>query len=206
MGGMRWDGIHTLVERSRSGDRDAWTGLHAAARDYLHGLARSLLGPGWPERTAHDLTQDTWLKFAESIGEFRGGADDEQTGAVLRAWLANTMTRLAKNYVRRNGAAKRTPPAGVVRRGDGSSAGQPEPPAPDPSPSHPVRQAEERARVAAALTRLEEPLDRDVVTRVFFQSKSLRQTAGELGLTYDQVRYRFDKALARLGDLLRDRP
>ena len=79
-------------------------------------------------------------------------------------------------------------------------------PARDPSPSHPARQAEEQDRVNAAIAALDDPLDRAVMNRVFFQSRSLRQTAGELGLTYDQARYRFDKALERLSDLLRERP
>ena len=104
---MPWDGVHALVERARTGDRDAWPDLHALARDYLLGLAQSLLGPGWPHQTAHDLSQDTWVKFCENIGEFRGGADDAQTAAVLRAWLGRTATQLAKNYRRDNRAKKR---------------------------------------------------------------------------------------------------
>src|SRR5262245_34636196 len=88
--GMPWAGVHALVQRARAGDRNAWTDLHAMASDYLLGLAQKLLGPGWPHESAHDLTQEVWVKFCANVGEFRGGADDAATAAVLRAWLGKT--------------------------------------------------------------------------------------------------------------------
>ena len=81
---MSWVGVHALIGRAKAGDRDAWTGLHALARDYLLGLAQRLLGPGWPHKTAHDLSQDIWIKFCKNIDTFRSGSDDAQTAAVLR--------------------------------------------------------------------------------------------------------------------------
>jgi RNA polymerase sigma factor (sigma-70 family) len=208
---MPWDGVYALVERARAGDRSAWTDLHALAADYLLGLAQKLLGPGWPHESAHDLAQDVWLKFCETISEFRGGADDAATAAVLRAWLGRTATQLAKNCVRDNRAQKRAAPAGTVRLGtadvddsrDGPAA---DPPARDPSPSYAERLREWRATVQRALGRLPDPADRVIVDLHYVQGWPLRRIVNHLNATqqtpttYDKVRYR----LGQIRDLLKD--
>jgi RNA polymerase sigma factor (sigma-70 family) len=207
---MPWDGVHVLVQRARAGDPAAWTDLHALVKEYLLGLAQKLLGPGWQHQSAHDLSQDVWVKFATNIGDFRGGCDDANTAAALRAWLGQTATNLAKNYARDNRTQERTAPPGTVRlssngAGDSADGAAVDPPADDPTPSHDERLRERRALIERALARLPEPTDRQMVDLHYFQDWPLRRVADELDLTYDQVRYRMDQIKLLLHDELRSR-
>ncbi len=207
MGGMQWDNVCALVQGSKAGDDRAWQQLHDLVDGYLHGLAQRLIGPAWPFHSIHDLIQDTWQKAFQGLHNFRGGEDDEQTAATLRAWLGQIMRRVHLDRVRREGDAPRVPLSAFVGAGMNGSSGPPavaEPPAPDPTPSHDLRAEEQQVQVERALAQLADPVDRRVVVLVFYQDRSLRQAAGELGLTYDQVRYRLDKVLARLGDRLKE--
>jgi RNA polymerase sigma factor (sigma-70 family) len=204
---MPWDGVHALIQRAKAGDPEAWRQLHVMAQDYLLRLARRLVGPGWAHRSASDLVQDAWRQVYQAIGAFRGGDNDAQTGATFRALLARTLRRLHANGLRHDRAAIRRPP-GTVPLGacgaDDSAAGLGDPPADDPTPSHPLHVEERRAKVESVLAKLEET-DRAIVELRFFQGRSLEQVAGHLGLTYDQVRYRLHESiLVRLGDELRD--
>lgn len=201
---MLWGGVHALIERARTGDRDAWSDLHALVKGFLLSLARKQLRDRWPERSAHDLTQDAWFQFHKNIDSFRGGENDEQTGAMLRAWLGNTLTRLAKNYLRYETAASRKPPGGRVApltslTSDTLSEDFIDTPAPDPTPSNAAWQKEQKARLERKITALADPLDQTVIRQFFFESRALKQIALELDETYDQTRYRFNRALTRLG-------
>ncbi len=208
VGGMPWDGVHALVQRAKGGDPEAWRDLHALAQEYLLRLAQQLVGPGWAHRSASDLVQDVWQQVYEAIDTFRGGEDDEQTGAMFRALLSRTMRRLNANGLRHDQAAIRRPPAGTVHLGvhggDDSTAGPGDPPADDPTPSLPVRLEEQRATVQAALAKLDET-DRAIVELRFFQGRTLEQVAEQIGWTCDQVRYRLHETiLPRLGEALKD--
>jgi RNA polymerase sigma-70 factor (ECF subfamily) len=132
------------------------------------------------------------------LGEFRGGADDASTGALFRAWLTQVFRNVYANCQRYHAAAMRNGAVPLIG-GDqesGSSAGF-DPPADDPSPSEYARRDEQQERVAAALAKL--PADeRAVVDLHIFRELPLGQVAEQLGLTYDQVRYRLHNALGRL--------
>jgi RNA polymerase sigma factor (sigma-70 family) len=213
---MSWDGVHDLVERARTGDRDAWTDLHALARDFLLGLAQKLLGPGWPHESAQDLSQETWIKFCATIGDFRGGNDDASTAAILRAWLGRTATQLAKNCRRDNGAQKRASATGTIRleswnSDDSRNGGFSHPPARDPTPSHDERVKEWRDNLEHALGRLPDATDRVIVDLHYFQGWALQQVVDHLkathdaGATYDKVRERMKLIRLLLKDELHSR-
>lgn len=213
---MPWDGVHALIANARTGDRNAWTDLHALASAYLLGLAHKLLGPGWPHESAHDLAQEVWVKFCANIGEFRGGDDDAATAAVLRAWLGRTATQLAKNCVRDNHARKRAAPAGTVRLGptdadDSRNGAAADPPARDPSPSHGERVKEWRENIDRAFGRLPDVTDRAIVDLHYVQGWPLKRIVEHLkaahdpGTTYDKVRYRLDQIRDQLKDELQAR-
>jgi RNA polymerase sigma factor (sigma-70 family) len=206
---MSWDGVHALVQRVKAGDAGAWPPLHALAQDYLLRLAQRLVGPGWAHRSANDLVMDAWLHVCQTIGDFRGGDNDTQTGAMFRAWLKTVLHRLHANGLRHDQAAIRRPQEGIVPLaptvgpGD-SSVSSGDPPANDPTPSHPVHLAERRAKIERVLATLEDR-DRAIVKLHFFEGQSLEQVAERLSLTYDQVRYRLHEyILDRLGDELKD--
>jgi DNA-directed RNA polymerase specialized sigma24 family protein len=91
---MSWYGIRELIERAKGGDGQAWQLLHDMVRPYLLGVAQRLLGPDWPHQSVSDLTQETWQSVVTGIERFRGGADDVQTAAMLRAWLCQIMNNV----------------------------------------------------------------------------------------------------------------
>ena len=97
---MIWSGIHELVCQAKAGDREAWERLHALVQPFLSQLAGQILGPGWPDRSAQDLMQGTWINALENLATFRGGDNDAATSALLRAWLRRIMKNAHANTVR----------------------------------------------------------------------------------------------------------
>ena len=76
--------------------------------------AQRTLGPTWPEQSASDLTQDTWVRMVQGIGGFRGGQDDDQTAAAFGDWLQRTMKRTHANRVRSARTRRRKAPTPLV--------------------------------------------------------------------------------------------
>src|SRR5205823_6394028 len=80
----------------------------------------------------------------------------------------------------------------------GGGGGGIDPAASDPTPSANV-QADEQARlIRAALERIPDTTDREMVRLCFFEGLSLRQIAERLNLTYDEVRERYHSSLRLL--------
>lgn len=169
-------------------------------------LAQRALGPGWPEQSLSDLTQETWLRAWQAIGDFQGADNDADTGALLRAWFARTMKNLWLNQIRHESAQCRKPAAGLVsladRAPDDSRPGR-EPAAPDPTPSENVREQERRLLIERALERLPDPADREVVRLRFFEGLSFAEIGERLGRDESTVRYRLQRTLDVLGDELK---
>jgi RNA polymerase sigma factor (sigma-70 family) len=195
---MLWQNVDALVRRAQRGDQGAWEPLFALVQPYLLGLAGRLLGPGWPGQSVSDLVQDTWVRAWKAIGTFQGGADDAQTGAMLRAWLAQTMKNLWRNDVRAAGAGRRRAPAALVPVDSDGSTGGAAVPGRDPSPSTALHADDRRRRVGAALDGIADPLDRDIVRRYFFDGISLTRIAEQLGVSLDRARLGFHRGLETL--------
>lgn len=208
--GMQWDGVHTLVEQVQAGDQQAWTRLEVLARPYLLRLAQQFLGPDWPQQSVRDLLQDTWVRAFQGLPTFQPGAGDEQTAALLRAWLRKIMRNVHLNDRRYHRAERRKLPAGMISldtvgAADSTSAAPSvEPTAADPTASANLYAEERTRKIQDALDRLTDPADRDVIRLYFFEGRSLAQIAQELGRTYDDVRGRFHKCLTRLRPELRE--
>ena len=83
---MIWVGIRKLVCQAKAGDREAWERLHALVQPFLCRLAGQLLGPGWPDQSAQDLMQGTWIRALKNLATFRGGA-----GTALRVRAGRTV-------------------------------------------------------------------------------------------------------------------
>jgi RNA polymerase sigma factor (sigma-70 family) len=205
---MPWDGVCALIDRAKAGDEDAWRRLYDLTQPFLQRQAQRRLGPGSRLYGASDLVADTLLRAWQRLGTFRGGgADDAQTGALFRSWLATIVKRIFANDVRYRDAAIRKPPGGIdsldaARNGETADPGR-DAPADDPSPGYWLRLDEEKVRVATSLAKLD-PCDRAVVELHIFQDWTLGRVADHLGLRYDQVRYRLHGALDRLGHELRE--
>jgi RNA polymerase sigma factor (sigma-70 family) len=198
---MQSDGIRELIRRAVAGDAEAWRDLHARCQEHLQLTAQRLMGPGWPEQSASDFMQNTWCKVLNSLAQFRGAATDADTAAAFRAWLKLIMKSLFANTVRAANTEKRRPPRPRTRLSAESTAA--DPPDPGPTPSFPLRQDEEHHRLGAAMAALDTE-EGDIIERFYFQGQSLNSIADSLGLTYDQVRERKDRAVKKLGAVLRE--
>jgi len=208
VGAMSWDGVHDLVRGLQAGDERGWALLDEMARAYLLRLAERILGPGWPGESVSDLMQKTWQRVLVGLEGFRGGGNDAQTGALLRAWLAQTMRNVYRNDRRYEGAQRRGQGAvavSVEALAAGGSTGPGaayQPMANDPSPSANAMAEERRLLVQQALEGLPDPMDRDIVRDKVFGGLSIGDIAARLNLSYDQVRKRFHDSLERLRPIL----
>jgi RNA polymerase sigma factor (sigma-70 family) len=191
--------VHDLVERARTGDSRAQASLYQRVEPFLLAQAERLLAMNGPGKSVRDLVGDTWVRILQGQESFRGGGDDEQTGAMLRAWLATTMRHVLCNDLRRPA------PRGVIsvdRLGSDVSAGPPQPLDGGPTPSADTSDSERRAALQQALSRLD-ATDRYIVRAVFFEDMSYGKIAEVVKLSYEQVRYRFHKSLELLAPALR---
>lgn len=187
-------GIHDLLKQARAGDRQALDELLLLVRPWLERTARGFAEPDRPDASVSDLVQQAWLRAWQKLDQFRGGADEGQTLALLQAWLGQIVRRLGLNARRDQRAERRRPPGGLASL-DGAAL---DPPADGSRPSANVR-AEEQARlIGQALARLEDAEDGEIVRLRFFEGLSLRQIAARLGRNHETVRQRFQAVMKRL--------
>ncbi|HTU92671.1 MAG TPA: sigma-70 family RNA polymerase sigma factor [Gemmataceae bacterium] len=201
-------GFHDLLARARDGDRTAIDELMARIRPWIEQMARQALPRPCPDRSVSDLVQEAWLRVWQKLNQFQGAADEAQSVAMFRAWLARIVARLGLNAVRDAGAQQRMPPGKLLPLDGGRAAGDSlpslDPSASEPTPSANVR-AEERTRlVQEALVRLSDPLDRDIIRLRFFEGLSLRQVAHRLDCNHETVRQRYHALLVRLQQDLKE--
>jgi RNA polymerase sigma factor (sigma-70 family) len=195
---MQPEGFHELVEQARGGDPDALERLLGLMRPWLEDLAG-----GAPEPA--DLAQEAWLRAWQRLDQFRGGADDVQTLALFRAWLARIVHRLGLNTLRDRQAQRRRPPGSLIPLDASGGEGR-EPEAAGPTPSAHVAAEEEARRVRESLERLKDETDRVILHARFFEGQSLRQIAQQMGRSHEDVRQRYHAALRRLERELRGPP
>jgi RNA polymerase sigma-70 factor (ECF subfamily) len=204
----RIEGFHDLLARARSGDRTAIEELLGLIRPWIEQVARDHPPPPSRGGSVSDLVQEAWLRAWQKLDQFQGAADEAQSLAMFRAWLARIVSRLGLNAARDAGAQQRTPPGKLLRL-DGVRAADDSVPALDPSASAPtpsanVRAAEQARLVQEALARLTDPLDRDIIRLRFFEGLSLRQVAHRLGCNHETVRQRYHALLGRLQQDLKE--
>jgi RNA polymerase sigma-70 factor (ECF subfamily) len=198
IGGMSWDGVHALVQQAKQGDREALARLYEMAQPHLLRLAQKLLGPGWPDKSVSDLTQETWPRACENIHKFRGAAGDDDTAAMLRAWLARIMKNVWRNDVRFGNAACRKAAANSVPLEPGCDLpGQPC--ADDLTPSENFRCSEQHSLIQQALHKLADPGDGEIVRLRFFEGLSFPEIGKRLGCDESTVRYHLQRILEFLG-------
>jgi RNA polymerase sigma-70 factor (ECF subfamily) len=80
----------TLVANAMRGDLEAFNQLVLSYQDLAYGLARSLLDDPFH---AEDVTQESFIKAFQKIGQFRGGS--------FRSWLLKIVTHTAIDHLRR---------------------------------------------------------------------------------------------------------
>ncbi len=162
-----------LAARAGAGDRDAFETLLRRHYDRIHRVAWRFVGVA---ADAEDIAQDVCCTLAEKIGTFR-------REAKFTTWLTGIVANAASDHRRRNAARTRlsgqvTVLAELAARPDG-------------------RDLFDRAFMASAITRLDQPL-RDAVILVIGEDMSHAEAAAALGVAESTVSWRMHRARAIL--------
>lgn len=178
-----------LVERSRSGDQNAYAELVTRYQAIAARTAYVITGTA---ADAEDVAQDAFVKAYYALDRFRAGAP-------FRPWLLRIV---ANEAINRRKAAGRRPTVGlsvVEDRASGDTA---------LSPEASALAHERRELVLEALRRMREE-DRLVIAYRYFFDLSEVEMADALGVARGTVKSRLSRAIARLraameGDQLHD--
>jgi RNA polymerase sigma factor (sigma-70 family) len=186
--------------------------LLSALCPHLEKLAHRFAEPGSSPASTADLAQEAAVRLWQRLAQFQGGPDDEQTAAMFTDWLGQIVRHLAQDRQRQRHAQRRAPPRPLrpleaSPLGDSSADPAPnDPVARGPSPSAKVRADERASLIRQALEKIPDPTNRKIVELCFFDGLSLRQIAGQLGVSYDKVRQGYHRSLRllerELGDVL----
>ena len=186
-----------LVERHKAGDARALVELV----DRHHAWLERWIAPKIPavlrrRVSSEDLTQEVWIVVARRLREFtpRGEGD-----GALRGWLVRIAELRLKEALRRDLVAERRTVAREVSRPDRPETARL--PGAEATPSaHAVAHETERA-VRRAFDRLS-PDSQRVLRLVRVRGSTLAQAAGEMGRSREATRKLFERALARLAELV----
>jgi RNA polymerase sigma-70 factor (ECF subfamily) len=178
--------IRALVEAARSGDNAALDDLVRATYGGTYTLAYRLTGN---EDDARDVVQDTYLRAYKGLRRFRGDAQ-------FTTWLYRITANCSANLLAKR-ARHRTE---ILSEDDQVIDLRPES---DPEKS--MAGADERARIAAALSALPWRLRQVVVLRDVYDLPH-GAIAAELGISEAAAKVRLHRARRRLRDLLAAQP
>ena len=203
--------IPELIRRAQIGDSAATTRLLRVLRPHLEGIARGYcLADDAGESTA-DLVQESLLRAWQRLDQFHAEGSEDEVLKCFLGWVGQVVHRLGLNQRRDQLAQRRHPGDRALLRmgaGDGGSTQAQTAPVPaslEPTPSAVYREAEEVRAVQEAIDRFPDPLDRDIIRLHFFDGLSLREVSTRLKVTYETVRFHYQRSLQelerRLGDL-----
>ena len=186
-----------LLARARTGDGDARGRLLQAHRPYLTLLARLQIGRRLAGKAdPADVVQETFLEAHRDFDAFRG-----TSAAELLAWLRQVLARNLANLVRRYlGTRARDPRLEVDLAADldrSSQALANALAAPQSTPSERAANAEQAARLAAALARLPDDY-RDVLLLRYVEGLPFAAVAARMGRSVDSVEKLWVRALEKL--------
>jgi RNA polymerase sigma factor (sigma-70 family) len=200
---MQTNGFHKLVGRAQAGDPQALEELLVVVRPWLEQSARRYADPHRESASTSDLAQEAWLRAWQKLSQFQGADTDDETAARFRAWVNRMVERLGKNAVRHRTAQHRKPP-GKLQRLDApppdtqDSGAKLDPATRQPTPSALVVADEQARRVRAALAKIADEADREILQLRFFDGLSLRQIAERMQWNHEKVRLRYHAALRLL--------
>ena len=191
---MEPENIAQLIALAKNKDQTAITQLIGVFEKDVNSVAHEFRSV--TEFSPADLRQEAWLRIWDKMDTFVGGADDVATVSIFRSWLRTTSRNLMNNLMRREHAAKRRPAAGLKAMPDDGVAEECAQTA-----STIMRETEKNNSVRNAIAQLSSE-EQFIVRRCFFDGISLKELSCEMGLSYDQVRYRFATAIGQLKSLL----
>ena len=171
-----------LMRRVGRSDREAFSALYDRVAPIVYGIALRVVRD--PSR-AEEISQDAFLDVWNIAGRF-----DETRGSA-KAWIATIAHRRAVDVVRSEESSRRR----LEQVGTRSTE-----PAFDVV-ADTVERADERARVRAALDGLP-PMQRQAIELAYFDGKTYREVAEQVGSPLGTIKTRMRAALMTLGDML----
>lgn len=177
----------TLIERSRSGDTDAFAELVRRYQDYMHNAVVHLVGAG---HDAEDLTQEVFMKAYRGLPGF-------QQRSQFSTWLYGIMLNCVRSHWRKKG---RGPDLMSLEAGGHDDQSAPDPPARRTSrPEERVMQEERIEVVRRGIQQLPPDL-REVVVLRDLQGMAYKELAQTLDLPLGTVKSRLARGRRALRD------
>ena len=176
-----------LIERSQSGDPEAFAGLVERYQDYMHNAVVHLVGPG---HDADDLTQEVFMKAYRGLSGF-------QKRSRFSTWLYGIMLNCVRSHWRKKG---RGPDVMSLEAGGEEDKSPPDPPArKQVRPDERMLQQERVKVVRASIRKLPHDL-REVVVLRDLQGLAYREMAHTLDLPLGTVKSRLARGRRALRD------
>lgn len=180
-----WDEVERLVVAACGGNQSAWEAVVERFYGFVYSYVDSLVR----DRTvAEDLTQETFLRAFERVGQLR-------SARLFPAWLKALAKRMVGHYRRRlRRLAFEYPPADWWQSYPGPSCCQ--------QPAKILEQqetAELVRQLVASMTRGE----RQTIEHFYFAGKSLREISQQFGCPVGTLKRRLHTARCRLGEQIR---
>lgn len=154
--------------------------IYTQYRDKVFGFVRSKI---FNQIDAEDIVQTIFLKVYSNLDKY------DETKASLSTWIYTITRNTVYDYLKE----KHDHPMLELIDNTVDSAEKPD---------ETILNNEELEELACALEKL--PQDqRDIIILLYYKNLERKNVAEMLGMTYGQLRYLHDKALRRLGELLR---
>ncbi|MCZ6691772.1 MAG: RNA polymerase sigma factor [Planctomycetota bacterium] len=208
---MKTEGFQNLVQRAKDGDKKAMDEVLEMLRPQLERMARPYANSARPIESTADLLQEACLRAWRKIGLFQCADNDEETFLLFRAWIEQIVRRLSFTGHRDRGRQRHIPAKKIVRL-DGGGPGQTTAsggiliPSRDPSPTEQARTNESAEIVRAAVARIDDETEAEILLLHFGEGLSLLEISRRLEISYKKVLRQHDSALSHvgrdLGDLL----
>ena len=168
--------LRSLVEASRSGDRDAFAAVYRARIAPITRYVRGLLRAGDP---VEDAVADTFIEAWRDLPKLR-------EPAAFDGWLYRIAHRRALAYAGKRSSTVDLEAVSEIADDDGFSA-----------PETAAERADEREAIRAALLRMSEG-QREVLVLRHFQDLSHREIGAVLGKSEEAVRAQHYRAAREL--------
>src|SRR5919204_6528319 len=196
-----------LIERTRSGDREALGALLARHRDRLHRMVETRLDPRLQGRLdASDVVQDAFVEIVERIEEYLRDPKlplflwlrlvvGERLMKLHRHHLGTQMRDAGREVSLYQGALPAASSAALAAQLLGKHT----------SPTQAAVRAERLLRLQEALNALD-PLDREILSLRHFEELTAAESAQVLGIEESAAAKRYFRALKRLKEILAAMP
>ena len=154
--------------------------IYAQYRDKVFGFVRSKI---YNQTEVEDIVQTVFLKVYSNLDKY------DETKASLSTWIYIITRNTVYDYLK----DKRDHPVLELIENTEES---------EEKTDDSLLNQEALEELACALQKLPQN-QRDIIILIYYKNLDRRKVAEMFGMTYGQVRYLHDKALRRLGELLR---